>query len=190
MLYSTNTIHIGSAFLTRHLPLFILPQRLACITSLELAWELLLHSPFDPLAEHGKDEPAYNALVATVGSAFPSLTKLYISLDTLSCLSDAFDQKYESDEQKILHPMDEMVRKLGAQLQECQIAPPRSLYEALAAKAKRRGALIERERPGTFRWERFWRPVVEEHGEQSGDHLGYWVRQGIENTPIYESTLL
>lgn len=188
VLYSTNTIHIGSAFLTRHLPLFILPQRLASITSLELVWGLALRSPLHPLVEGEKGWPSYNALVTTVASAFPSLRKLYISVETGSFVTNAFVQNFESDEQKLLGPMDEMVRKLGAQLQDCQIAPPRSLCAALMYKANCRGARIESERPGTLRWQRFWRPVAVEHGEQSGDHLGYWVRQGTDDTP-FECTL-
>jgi len=180
VLYSTNTIHIGSAFLTRHLPLFILPQRLASITSLELVWGLALDSPLHPLVDRETGWPFYNALVTTVASAFPSLRKLYISIETRSFVTDASVQGFESDEQELLGPMDEMVRKLGAQLQDCQIAPPRRLYEALMYKAKCRGARIESQRPGTLRWQRFWRPVAVEHGGQSGDHLGYWVRQGTE----------
>lgn len=185
VLYSTNTIHIGSPFLTRHLPLSILPQRLASITSLELLWELAFHSPLHPLVEREKRWQSYSALVTTVASAFPSLGKLYISVETGSYVRNASAQQLESDEQQLLGPMDELVRKLGAQLQECQIAPPYSLYRALVSKAKGRGARIENSRPGIVSWQRFWRPVAVEHGEQSGDHLGYWVRVGTDDSPLY-----
>jgi hypothetical protein len=184
VLYSTNTIHIGSPFLTRHLPLSILPQRLASITSLELLWQMAFWSHLHPLVERERGWPSYNGFITTVASAFPSLRKLYISVETGSFATDASGHKAESDEQKLLGPMDELVRKLGAQLQECQIAPPYSLYKVLVSKAKGRGARIERSRPGTLRWQRYWRPVAVEHGEESRDHLGYWVREGTDDSPL------
>ena len=36
---------------------------------------------------------------------------------------------------------------------------------------------------GALKWRRFWRPVAREDYQQQSD-LGYWVRQGFDDTPL------
>jgi len=185
VLYSTNTVHIGSLVLSRHLPLLLPPQRLASITSLELIWDLVLFRPLhSPEAEQENGFPAYNALVRLVASAFPCLRKLYISIQTGSHVADPSADHVESDEQKLLGPIDELVRKIGPQLRDCQIAPPRSLHAALMSRAESAGTRIDSGGQAGLSWTRFWRPVTVEKGEQSENEIGYWVRQGMDDTPL------
>ena len=179
MLYSTNTVHIGSVLLMRFLPLLLFPQRLSSITSLELVWELFrLRSLPDP---HQKGWPAYNALAAIVASTFPRLRKLYLSIDIGSDMTNAFAENIESDERQLLGPIDEMVRKLGPQLQDCDVALQCWIHTALMTRAESAGARAESRGIGGLQYTRFWRPVAVGQGEQSGNDLGYWVRPGVED---------
>ncbi|KAF7511751.1 hypothetical protein GJ744_003482 [Endocarpon pusillum] len=185
VLYSTNTVHLSSIVLTRHLPLLILPQRLVSITSLELLWDLVL---FRPLPDHQADQetgwPAYQALVLVVASAFPNLRKLHISIQTGSYVAKPFAEYIESHERKLLDPIDEMVRKIGPQLQDCQIALPYSLHTALLPRAESVGARVESGGRGALSWRQFWRSVTAEQDEQSQSDLGYWVRRGVDDMPL------
>ena len=185
VLYSTNVVHIGNLVLARHIPLLLLPQRLASITSLELLWDLVL---FRPLSDHQKEQekgwPAYDDLVNVVGSAFPCLRKLYISIQTGSYIANPSAENIEGWEQKLLDPIDKMVRKLGPQLQVCQIALPRSFHAALMLRVESVGARIESGGRGALHWRRFWRSTIMAPGDQSGNDLGYWVRQGVDDTPF------
>lgn len=180
ILYSTNTIHISSVVLMRHLPELLLPQRLVSIMSLELVWNMVLFRTLpDPRQEEEKGWPAYVALTSLVASAFPSLKKLYTSIDTDCKHIDLRADYLEGEAKKLLSPVDEMIGKLGPQLQECQIAVPMSHYTALERTATTLGAHIER---GPRNWPhafRFWRPLTAEECEHSGNNLGYWVRSGV-----------
>ena len=173
MLYSTNTFHLASIVLIQHLPLLILPQRLASIKSLEMVWDL----------HPSVDSSTYQAMTNVVTSAFPSLRKLYISIEPGIGKPAGFDDYIDWREQELLAPMDEMVRKkIGPTLQDCQIALPCKLYQALHDRARSAGARVERAAPGSLYWEQFWRSVSMEQGGQSPNE-GYWVRRGLEETP-------
>ena len=185
MLYRTNTVHIGSVFLTSHLTSFLLPQRLASITALELVWDLgLLPVSSKARKDDTKGWSAYSSLIATIASVFPSLENLYISIRTNSYMANSFAENVEDYERKLLIPIDEMVRKIGPKLQHCQIAPPHSLHRALMYRAESLGARTDSGGCGALRFRRFWRPVTVEQKEQPGESLGYWVRQGVEDTPL------
>jgi hypothetical protein len=128
----------------------------------------------------------YHALVSVVAPAFPYLKKLYISIRNDSFLHDPGDEIIESYQQKLLGPIDEMVRKLGPQLQDCQVALPFSLYKALEYRAKSDGARIECGGCGYLHWRRIWRPLPVEQDEHSENDLGYWIRRGKEYTPFWK----
>jgi hypothetical protein len=113
----------------------------------------------------------YHALVSVVSPAFPYLKKLYISIRNVSFLNDPGDEIIESHKLKLLGPIDEMVRKLGPQLQDCQIALPCSLYEALEYRAKSDGARIECGGCDSLRWRRIW-------------HLFLWNKTNILKTTL------
>ena len=172
VLYRTNLIHIGSVILTRHISLFLLPQRLASITALEFVWDLGL---FPVSSKARKDDtkgwPACSSLVATIASVFPSLENLYISIQTNSYMANAFSDNVEGYERKLLIPIDEMVRKIGPKLRDCQIAPPRSLHRALMYRAESLSARTDSRGYGALRFRRFWRPITVGQKEQPGKDL-------------------
>ncbi|KAL8922539.1 MAG: hypothetical protein Q9172_003520 [Xanthocarpia lactea] len=132
-------------------------QRLAAITSLELA-----------LGSHWS---LYHALIRDVFYAFPSLTKLYITVQATSFGYEPLPEYLELYKRRLLEPMDAMVRTHGSRLRDCQVAPNASLYCALERRAKMDGAHVE-EGSGTTTtgaaaaaaaaayWPRFWRPVI------------------------------
>lgn len=184
MLYHTNTIHIDSFFLTYHLSELLLPQRLTSITALEFVWDL---PEFFGLgfatAEWEPNGLNYTTLVNAVASACPSLTKLYIAIKCGSYISDPTSQRAIDYERKLLGPVDDLVRRMEPNLQQCQIAPPLSLYMAFMDRAELTGAHTESGGMGALQWRRFWRPVAREDHQHQSD-LGYWVRQGFDDTPL------
>ena len=179
MLYSTNAVHISNVLLMRFLPSLLLPQRLSSVTSLELVWDLShLWSLLDP---HEKCWPAYSGLASIVASAFPHLRKLYISVDIRHHMTNPSAEIIESDERQLLGPIDEIVRKLGPQLQDCEVALACYVHIAFMDRAKSAGARIKNRSIGGLRCTRFWRPVAVDQGAQSGNDLGYWVRPPVED---------
>lgn len=168
-----------------HLPRLLLPQRLANTTALELSWDICL-SPVHSRPSW-EDWPAYKAFIVIIASGFPSLKNLYISIQVYRYLCDWSATTIESYERKLLEPLDEMVRELSPKLQNCQIAPQRSLYAALKSRAESTGAHTESGGYGGLRWERFWRPLDMEPSKQTTNSLGYWVRQGRDDTPVSTS---
>ena len=165
-----------------HLPRLLLPQHLANITALELSWDIYL--PPVHSSPSWEDWPAYKAFLVIIASGFPSLKSLYISIQVCRYLYDLSATTIESYEQKLLEPVDEMVRKLSPKLQDCQIAPQHSLYVPLRFRAESIGAHTESGGYGGLRWERFWRPLDMEFSKQTTNGLGYWVRQGRDDTRV------
>jgi hypothetical protein len=178
VLYSTNTFHLASIVLIKHLPLLILPQRLACIKSLEMVWDL------NPPA----DSSTYEAMTDVVMSPFLSLRKLYISINPgigkATGEFTGFNDYFKRREQELLGPLDEMVRKkIAPKLQDCRIALPCRDYSALYHRAQRAGACIQRAPAGSLYWEQFWRTVpVKQDGQSQNE--GYWVRRGLQEMPL------
>ena len=192
VLYRTNAFFIGSPSPIDEFHRLLLPQRLALITALELSWNIFRPSaPSHPASE---DWSAYNSFARAIIPAFPSLRSLYISVQVTSYISvqathdgySTWAEMIESYERKLLGPIDEIVIKLGPKLQDCQIAPQHSLYNALKGRAEGAGACIEAGGGyGSLRWERFWHPIKMESNEQYIDKsLGYWVRKGHDDTPL------
>jgi hypothetical protein len=176
VLFSTNTFHLASIVLIKHLPLLILPQRLAYIKSLEMVWDL------NPPA----DSFTYEAMTDVVMSSFLSLRKLRISINPgIGKAADTgLSAYFKRREQELLGPLDEMVRKkIGPKLQDCCIAIPCRDYFALNHRARREGARVERAAAGSLYWEQFWRTVpVEQDGQSQNE--GYWVRRGQQEMPL------
>jgi hypothetical protein len=174
VLYSTNTFHLASLDLVKHLPLLILPQRLASIKSLEMVWDL----------QASVDSSTYEAMLDVVMSALPSLQKLHISIDHCLRMAPGIGDYVDRREQELLVPMDDMMRKkIGPKLQDCQIALPCRLYYALYDRARSAGARVQRSAPGSLHWEQFWRSVPVEQGGKSQNE-GYWVRNGLDDMPF------
>ncbi|KAL8790423.1 MAG: hypothetical protein Q9213_000575 [Squamulea squamosa] len=165
-------------------------QRLAAITSLELIWDLLTHRPTENEYHYyvsgyvpGKPWPLYEALMEKVPYAFPCIKKLLILVEATSYIADLPNEAIGASERRLLEPADALVRSLEPQLRDFQIAPNASLYRALARRAMQNGAISEKGGTGATAWKRFWRTAAV--AGWPPDHVGYWVRQGKDDTPVW-----
>ncbi|KAI8962026.1 hypothetical protein F5Y11DRAFT_357239 [Daldinia sp. FL1419] len=179
ILYSTNTFHISNGDMLHALPGLIRTEHRDMITSVELMWQLDLSintsSGWDNLT----------ALVRAVPNAFSGLRKLYV------CLGGAWkppainpDDCVGELEASVLELMDEMVRKLGPQLQECNIAVPVSIFWLQRDYGIRQGNKFE-PGPGQVS-DRVWRPLepLQEPRNEEGFESGYWIREGPDDIPF------
>lgn len=164
----------------------LLPRRLATITSLELVWNrlenhltLINERAYPELWSH------YSTLMEKVSGSFPSLRKLYVSVEPTSYMPNPTTADITYHERHLLEPADALIRRRGSKLRSCRIAPNRSLYRALMDRAEKAGARIEKGGQGIGSWHRFWRPVVLDQDDQTANQAGYWVRQGKDDTPIW-----
>ncbi|KAF2171442.1 hypothetical protein M409DRAFT_18559 [Zasmidium cellare ATCC 36951] len=171
ILYSTNTFHILSPYLSAHLPSFILPQRLSRIRKVEFAWEWGMFTP-------QRDEETFERQLASI------LSKLPVELPRLTSLKIAFQDNIGAYacmhtcpsrgefapwlEGKVLVPLDALVQALPV-LEECEVYFTASIHWFLGKEA----ALDESERG------RFWRGAG--GGGERG--RGYWVCEGRDDTP-------
>ena len=182
---------MSSIIMIVSLPRLLHPQRLANITSLETKWKMDLIRTFTPEEKQSnRCWRTYSILVSTVGSAFPSIRRVYISLQIgeypRSPTNLATFEPPKSPmslgifEQHLLNPMDEMVGRLGPQLQEFQVALPYSLYKALLDQCGSQGTRTQEGGYGALSWRRYWREV----GTNTESRSGYWIRKGIADNPM------
>lgn len=170
---------MASTTLVLNLPKLILPERLASITAVEMLWHVhplrgaLLDDPPD------SDLSTFHSLLNSLPSTFPSLQKLYISLQgNWRCKqwSTSYDDLLLRSESVIMNPIDEMVREMGAQLMECIIALPLPLYNSRRLRA--RGETLDLGWRIPPNLERLWRELPKRKTGQL-EHLGgYWVCLG------------
>lgn len=135
------------------------------------------------------DLAAFQKLVEILPPMFPSLQKLYLSVQGDMKRGNLFpDDIVEVTESMIMEPLDDLVRRLGRQLQVCEIAVPTSLYASrkYATTGKRFRPVWSRE--GFPRRERFWRVVpkalMDDGNTESAPHRnGYWLHHGQFDQP-------
>lgn len=187
ILFHTNKFHIGGDVLMRHLPLLILPQRLERITSLELVWDLHLYTPRPASTKAVRDEwKAYDVLLQNVASAFPKLEKLYLSMEFPWYQDDARED--EVFEQRLLSPIDELVRLLGMQLGTFHIMLSYRVHRPMMERAEKAGTRTDHSfRDGLHGKQAFWRSAVVPKAPDSESQIGYWVKQGRDDNPIFQT---
>ncbi|KAL8677386.1 MAG: hypothetical protein Q9186_006184 [Xanthomendoza sp. 1 TL-2023] len=136
---------------------FLLPQRLATITSLELVWDLLNQASTEKEHESssGRHWSLYNALMRKISHNFPSTTNLHISVEATTYIANPAIINVEKIQNQLFAPADAVARSLGSQLRAFEIAPNLSLFNELARRAKKEGA--REERGPTYLSQRFWR---------------------------------
>lgn len=78
IVYSTNTFHLSGQPLLQNLPRLLLPQRLATIRSLELAWHF--NRPMPRGSTSGGEQSQLGQLCGVLPDLFPRLGTLYLSL--------------------------------------------------------------------------------------------------------------
>lgn len=77
-------------------------------------------------------------------NTFPSLKKLYISVEATAYIANPLIVEVEEYRYRLLAPADSMVRSYSLRLRDCQIASNASFYEALARIAKDNGSRKEK----------------------------------------------
>lgn len=171
----------------RHLPQLLPPQRLASITSVEMLWHL---RPFQDAGSHDPSESglaAFQTLLDSLPSTFPRLRKLYLSLQgDIKPTGVPYDKFLDVTESSIMTPIDDLVRRLGPHMKECDIAIPSGLYGPRKYNAT--GTRLKLGRKVRGKWERLWRELPETETGDGGctAHLpGYWIRLGQMDLPSY-----
>lgn len=179
ILYSTNTIHMASSVMIRHLPQLLLPQRLASITSVEMVWN---RNP----TRYGTDLPnsleifglpAISSLMEVLEVAMPHLRQLSIVLIDCDITLGVWDRDDTQDDNKptVSTPIDDMVRRLRPGLEECNICIPYDIFDERKGKAAE-VSLAWDDRNSNHN--RYWReiPCTDEEKKAIPVHLrGYWV---------------
>ena len=128
----------------------------------------------------------YSYLMGKIPTDFPSLTSLHVSVEATMYTANPTPAEIRSDESQLFGPADELVRHYGSKLRICQIAPTRKLFTLLLEKAKAAGARVEKGGISAGFWQQFWRPVtVDDDSGSTPNMLGYWVRQGKDDTPVW-----
>lgn len=181
ILYSTNTIHMGSQFMVLHLPQLILPQRLASITSVELLWNVMTHMTDAPVPPDSWGFPDLYRLMNVVESSMAGLKYLSLTLDCdidLDPKGNHIDQ--DENKPKISNPIDDFVRRLRPRLEGCDIAIPYDHFDIRKQRSEPTDMVwdVRRRRDD----ERFWRelPHIDdvEHEALPMCQRGYWISAG------------
>ena len=177
---------MNSIPLITHLPRLLLPQHLASITSLELLWDIILIGPYSPgHIEPGSNWQIYSSLIATTSSAFPSLSRLYISLQKGTYMAKATPKSIQSRERMLLEPIDCMVRGFQPGLRDCRIALPLSFHGDLMDRADITDATSDLGGPVAEVRAQYWRDCSPSTEQLSSERCGYWVCRGLDDTPNY-----
>lgn len=189
ILYSANTLNMSSTVMILNLPRLVPPSRLASIKSVQMAWNIhpFRESTDDDLPE--TDLAAFQKLVVTLPTIFPSLQKLYLSIQGDMKRGNLFATDIiEVSESIIMEPLDDLVCRLGPKLQVCEVAVPTSLYAKRKYAATGKHLRAGWPRKGLPRQERFWR-VITKASLEDGDTVsvphrnGYWLYHGQLDQP-------
>lgn len=220
VLYATNTFFIESDVLfsnlvcrdpglsTRHL---ILPERLACITSLELRWNLVLFGDLRSYLgrAHNADE-ARTQLAANLrhlADPFPNLRTLVISF--WECLYNDYKVRplYVLDEidRVLLRPLAEAIARLPlpARQKPVVVELPANIFQDLHGYKSSTGVELEAEYNdsdvghGDSRWLRYplsrrlaesdgSSPLASERGHHSNSSDFYYIKQGPETDLFWD----
>lgn len=187
-----------------HIQSLLPPRRLAMITSLEL--DLGLFDVMGPAERDGQNircphdagRPGFLALLEAIPKAFPNLRAAYMDIHGFLFPFLQLAERPPFYDQYIFEPVDDMVRKLGPQLEEFTLAVPYTLSAKTMSRALVEGWKIKHTGwEPNFRWEgTFRRPLSTldingqaQHSPEettvgiSGDR-GYWITQGFFDDPF------
>ncbi|KAM0276648.1 hypothetical protein ACHAQH_006509 [Verticillium albo-atrum] len=176
VLWGTNTLRIEDMIILRHAQDLFLPYCWVTVPRLELQWIFSYswvwpsaHPDTEPPPPYA-DETSFHSLLDHLPSVLNSLQTLHISLQSTS--------KWDPDRpptaviDKVLKPVEGMLRQLPSTLLDCTVAIPSSVYRISRDEA----VLAERtvEHSHKQQKERHWREL---HGPADG-LKGYWVQLG------------
>ena len=175
---------MSSIPLLRYAPHLLPAHHLNTITSLEINLDLDLTDPSAELSHEQQTQwSEYNFLVGSISSTFGALRRLDLSI-RLNCRIVRSENRLNTDEAKLFGPIDGLTREYLPKLLVLEVAVSREWHANFMAKAKKAGALVEQPDIGGYSWNRFWRMVDGRGQEFMGSDLGYWIRQGYNDTPI------
>lgn len=163
-----------------NLPRLLIPQRLEAITSVEILWD------WEPFLQRGEtaafmpmsDCKSFQTFLDFIPIAFPKIRSLYVSLQgklhgyRTSEYPPSTEERFGILEKTIMIPVDNMVRTLGAHVQEISVAIPSTLYYHYRERAQSLGWKAE-QTCATGQLERHWRPLTD-----CEFRAGYWVPLG------------
>lgn len=186
LIYRTNTIHVSSLDLSRNIHHVLLPNRLLNISSMELIWDLISADWGEvALRAPSKLWSNYNRLLDELSTFLPSLTTLHLSVAVSTYIAGAEFADIDMYTSQMLESADRFLRRYETRLQNFQLAPNLSLYNFLLRSAELGGALVEKaDREHGFKG-RFRRPVHFKHDGAKDEYLGYWIRPGKDDTPVW-----
>jgi hypothetical protein len=185
-----------------HLPTLLPTHRLYMITSIEL--NLCVYGVMQG-SEHNDPQAAlfpdstrrgFRTLLEAIPRAFPRLHTVFLDIDGNLFPSLRLAERAPFYDQFLFEPIDDMVRKLGPELQEFTLAVPFTVSEKMMHRAVSQGVRFKRQCGWEAIW---WRPVTsgikgisgqEEH--KSGEMVveggsgpgGYWITMGVFDNPF------
>jgi hypothetical protein len=184
---------------------------------------LVVTLEFHTLVKFAKDHlglqpglPAYRALILGIHTGFPNLHNLVLCLFrewrdwgrivAFDYLPRGRDHVPELEEEtlsdKILVPIDHMIRDFGSQMEECLVSIDGRFFDWMLAQIAREKQKAEADSsrplpfswsydaPRSWGWKYCWRNVrvqneEEQDGETESKRLGYWIRGTPTSTPSF-----
>ena len=204
LIYKSNTYHVDNlSFLSsgrnKHVPRRLLhypsptrplyfPPRMSTITSLEVVCNLLIRvllGQHDEYNNHRHWEQ-FEFMLDYIPESFTSLRKLEISVHPTDIFSPIDERQNEQiikmHETMLLKPIDAVRSKYGSQLVHLSLAVPHSHHVRLMERAMAQEARNEKVGDGRLSFWRYWRAVKESNEPINAVSLGYWIREGVDNT--------
>lgn len=197
LLYATNTFHIASHELFTRLPYYIIPSRLAQMSSFEIVLSLSVSKH-----QRGPLQPTSPMLVSLLDMLAHSTGIRHLFL-CLSC-RELRRSVAEVDVTHLLNTVDEFVRKADLKSMVLQVNPV--VLEGLTTKAYSRDASAPPKREDYTH--QLWRCLDDETGQaeihervcyyplirsplkdaaspELGQSRGYWIMEGVEAAPFF-----
>jgi hypothetical protein len=147
---------------------------------------------WDPVRHQDTGRPGFLATLEAIPKAFPSLQAAYMDFHGPLFFGLELAERPPFYDQYLFEPIDDMVRKLGPQLQEFILAVPFTISQKLISRALFEGWKFK----GTGQEATLWRPLLalgingqaeralEEEATVGGSRQqGYWITQGSFDDP-------
>jgi hypothetical protein len=150
---------------------------------------------------HDAGRPGFLALLEAIPKAFPNLRAAYMDIHGLLFPFLQLADRPPFYDQYFFEPVDDMVRKLGPQLEEFTLAVPYTLSVKSMSRALFEGWKIKHTGGDPdFPWGgTFWRPLssldINDQAHRSPEETtvgisgerGYWITQGFFDDPFPQS---
>lgn len=183
----------STSYKTSHAKLLHFPPKVATsITSLNLVSWLLTSVQLDrpTMSPNQRHWNEYTFIMNVLPDVFPHLQHLNISVKPNDFF--AILKPYEAEtvievhENHVLGPIDVVARRYGPKLEEMNVATPFTYFAQLKPRVMGRGTKIEIvHHPTEGRpFQRYWRSAEGGTEEDPKAKVGYWVREGVDDTVL------